>query len=177
MNTAGSWLFYEDNRILEFYWFLCNINWPLICEFFSLNETYQSYKKGSKTKITWNNKEIKSSNGKYICMAQMLLHHWIERMWFSCQMRCHKYKMVLVQTFYILNMHNCISPISVWTLHMYNYFLTCDYSVLRRATLRRLTQLQINSIDLYLWFYHLKMKACAYWVPSVTSDSLRLYGL
>ena len=131
--------FYEDNRILEFHWFLFNINWLWIYEFFSLNETYQSYKKGSKTKIAWKSKEIKNSNGKYICMAQMLIHHWIERMWFSCQMTCHKCKMVAVLTLYILNKHNCISPISVWTLNMYNYFFTCDHCVLCRATLRRLT--------------------------------------
>lgn len=139
MHTTGSLLFYEDNRILEFCWLLCNINWPWIYEFFSLNETYQSYKKGSKTKITWNNKEIKSSNGKYICVAQMLIHHRPERMWFSCQMARHKCGMVAVLILYILNKHNCISPISVWTLHMYNYFFTCNHCVFPTETLRRLT--------------------------------------
>lgn len=107
--------------------------------FFRLNEIYGAYMKGSKIKVIWNNKEIQSSNGKYICMAQMLIHHWVERTWFSCQMTCHKNKIVAMLTLYILNKHNCMSPISVSTFHLYNYFFTVDHCGLSRAILGRLT--------------------------------------
>lgn len=109
--------------MLGFFFFFCNTNWPWIYEVspHPLNEIY-AYIKGPKTKVTWNNEEIKSSNGKYICMAEMLIHlSWVERMSFPCQMTCHENKMVATLTLYILNKHNSTSPVSVWKSHVYSY--------------------------------------------------------